>query len=149
MKCALTGHRDLPETIDVNRLYDMLEEAVSEGYDTFYCGMARGFDLLALDCLVSLSRKYALKLIACIPYAGHETGFSFETRNTYRRLLEWCDEKIVLYPAYRYGCYHARDRYMVDRADLVIAYCTRDSGGTAYTLKYAEKSGKEIRYVSF
>lgn len=147
MKCALTGHRDLPEAFDVNELYDLLEGVIREGYDTFYCGMARGFDLLALDCLVSLGRKYPLHLVACIPYEGQENSFSFETRKKYLSLLEWCDEKEVLFPAYRFGCYHARDRYMVDRADLVVAYCTRDSGGTAYTLRYAEKSGKEIRYL--
>ncbi len=148
MKCALTGHRDLPENFDVNKLYDALETAINEGYDTFYCGMARGFDLLSLDCLVALSRRYKIKLVACIPYEGHENSLSFETQKKYRSLLEWCDEKVVLYPAYCYGCYHARDRYMVDRADLVIAYCTRGSGGTAYTLRYAEKTGKEIRYIT-
>ena len=100
MKCALTGHRELPENFDVNRLYDLLEAAVRDGYDTFYCGMARGFDLIALDCLVALGRKYPLRLIACIPYEGQENSFSFETKKKYRDLLEWCDEKIVLYPAY-------------------------------------------------
>lgn len=147
MKCALTGHRDLPADFDVNQLYDLLETVVREGYDTFYCGMARGFDLLALDCLVALAAKYRLHLIACIPYEGQENGFSYEMRKRYLRLLEWCDEKIVLSPTYRFGCYHARDRYMVDHTDLVIAYCTRDSGGTAYTLAYAKKQGKEIRFL--
>ena len=37
---------------------------------------------------------------------------------------------------------------MVDNADIVIAYCTRNSGGTAYTLGYAKEKGKEIRYLS-
>ncbi len=147
MKCALTGHRDLPENFDGNGLYDMLEKSISEGYDTFYCGMARGFDLFALDCLVSLGRKYSLKLIACIPYRGQENSFSAEDREKYSRLLEWCDEQVVLYPTYCYGCYHARDRYMVDNADLVIAYCVKEKGGTAYTLRYAEQKGKEIRVL--
>lgn len=147
MKCALTGHRDLPAKVDVNKLYDTLESVIADGYDTFYCGMARGFDLLALDCLVSLARKYPIKLIACIPYAGHENGAAADVREKYKALLEWCDEKVVLAPAYFCGCYHVRDRYMVDNADLVVAYCTRDSGGTAYTLRYAAKKEKEIRYT--
>lgn len=149
MKCALTGHRDLPANIDVNRLYDMLEEAISDGYDTFYCGMARGFDLIALDCLVSLARKYPLKLIACIPYVGQERSYDEKMKEMYHRLLEWCDEQVVFFPSYCNGCYHARDRYMVENASLVIAYCTRDKGGTAYTLRYAKKLGKEIRFAEF
>lgn len=147
MKCALTGHRDLPETFDVNKLYDCLEETIREGYDTFYCGMARGFDLLALDCLVSLARKYKITLVACEPYKGHGDGFRGELREKYRSLLQWCDEVTVLSPAYYRGAFNVRDRYMVDHADLVLAYCTRDSGGTAYTLRYAEKKGKEIKIL--
>ena len=147
MKCALTGHRDLPENFDVNKLYDLLEQTILDGYDTFYCGMARGFDLLALDCLVSLGRKYHLKLIACIPYIGQERSFPQEEKERYQKLLEWCDEKKVLNAYYFNGCCQIRDRYMVDEADLVVAYCTKDKGGTAYTVSYADKQGKEIRIL--
>ncbi len=149
MRCALTGHRNLPSAFDVNKLYDYLEAVVLEGYDTFYCGMARGFDLKALDCLVALGRKYRLRLVACIPYPGQEKNFTDEDRTQYSRLLEWCDEKIVLYRHYCVWSYHARDRYMVDNADLVIAYCTKDSGGTAYTVSYAKKKGVEVRTAAF
>lgn len=147
MKCALTGHRDLPENFDVNKLYDLLEQTIRDGYATFYCGMARGFDLLALDCLVSLGRKYPLKLVACIPYVGQEKSFPQKEKERYKKLLEWCDEKEVFGTNYFAGCFHVRDRFMVDRADLVVAYCTKDSGGTAYTLAYAKKKGKEIKIL--
>lgn len=145
MTCALTGHRDLPEDFQVNVLYDTLEELVRAGYDTFLCGMARGFDLLALDCLITLKQKYRITLEACIPYRGHEDSFSAEERKRYLNLLEWCDKKHYIYNSYQSGCFLARDRMMVDRTDLLIAYCMRDAGGTAYTVKYAEKKGVEIR----
>lgn len=147
MKCALTGHRDLPESFDVNRLYDLLEQVILDGYDTFYCGMARGFDLLALDCLVSLGGKYHLKLIACIPYLGQERNFSKSEKERYDELLGRCDEKKVFSNHYFNGCCQIRDRYMVDEADLVVAYCTKETGGTAFTVAYAGKRGKEIRRV--
>lgn len=148
MKCALTGHRELPADFDVNNVYDTLEKAILDGYDTFYCGMAYGFDLIALDCLVALSRKYPLKLVACIPYAGQERRYSEEFREKYRELLAWCDEKHEFFPHYTAGCYHTRDRFMVDNADMVVAYCKRDKGGTAYTTKYANRMGKEIRLIN-
>ena len=147
MKCALTGHRELPEKFDVNKLYDLLEQTVRDGYDTFYCGMAKGFDLLALDCLVSLGRKYPLKLIACIPYLGQDRKYTEKEKEKYTSLLEWCDEKKVFSTHYFNGCCQTRDRYMVDEADIVVAYCTRDKGGTAYTVAYAKKKGKEVRMV--
>ncbi|MDE6273741.1 MAG: DUF1273 domain-containing protein [Clostridiales bacterium] len=145
MTCALTGHRDLPEDFQLNLLYDTLEELIREGYDTFLCGMARGFDLLALDCLIALKQKYRITLEACIPYRGHENSFFGEEKRRYLNLLERCDKRHYIYNGYANGCFLARDRMMVDRADLLFAYCMRATGGTAYTVRYAKKKGVEIR----
>ncbi len=37
-----------------------------------------------------------------------------------------------------------RNRWLVDRADTVIAYIHRDFGGAAETVKYARKQGKTV-----
>jgi len=144
--CALTGHRDLPDSFDRNALYDKLEELVKDGCDTFLCGMAVGFDLTALECLVHLKRKYKLFLEACIPFGGQESRYSEQEKERYRALIQWCDKKTVLFKGYRNGCFLVRDRYMVDCADCVFAYCTRATGGTAYTINYAREKGLEIFY---
>lgn len=145
MKCALTGHRELSASLDQNALYDALEELIKAGYTAFCCGMAEGFDLLALECLVSLRRKYRIFLEACIPYEGQENSFSFSQRKRYRELIGWCDKRTVLSKSYHGGCYLVRNRYMVDQADLVFAYCNKDTGGTAYTVNYARDRGVEVR----
>ncbi len=142
--CALTGHRALPEDFDRNALYDALEERVRSGCDRFLCGMAMGFDLLALECLIALKQQYKIRLEACIPYAGQERGYPAAERRRYRELLSWCDEKNVLYPAYFRGCFLARDRYMVDRAEELFAYLTQRTGGAAYTVHYAEEKGVPV-----
>ncbi len=144
--CSLTGHRELPAAFDDNALYDALEALIKEGYDRFYCGMAEGFDLHALTCLVALKQKYRFSIVACIPFEGQERGFSRESRQVYRSLLPWCDVVSVLFPAYRNGCYLARNRYMVDRSDLLLAYCTKEKGGTAYTVRYAKEKGVPVQY---
>ena len=41
----------------------------------------------------------------------------------------------------------ARNRYMVDRADRVLAYLTAPQGGTYYTVRYAEKKGVPVQYL--
>ncbi len=145
--CAITGHRDLPEAFDCNLLYDTLEELIGGGCSGFCCGMARGFDLKALDCLIELKQRYHVCVEACIPYDGQERSFPAAERKKYRDLLAWCDRKTVLYPAYFRGCFLARDRYMVDHSDLLLAYCVRESGGAAYTVKYARETGKEIIFL--
>ena len=144
LTCALTGHRVLPDHFNVNCLYDALEERILAGCDRFLCGMARGFDLTALRCLADLREKYKIILVACIPYRGQERGMESEDRELYRMLLDACDERIVLHEAYRHGCFLERDRYMVEHADVVLAYCTQDEGGTAYTVRYAAKMGIEV-----
>ena len=37
-----------------------------------------------------------------------------------------------------------RDRKMVDGASVCVAWCTRRSGGTAYTVRYALKQGVRV-----
>ena len=39
---------------------------------------------------------------------------------------------------------HRRNRYLVDHGCVCVCYLTGDSGGTAYTVRYAEKQGLEI-----
>lgn len=144
MTCALTGHRTLPQNFDVNALYDALEARIRAGCDRFLCGMARGFDLTALGCLADLRERYKITLVACIPYRGQARGMSAADRRRYCDLLEACDEQIVLHEQYTQGCFLERDRYMVDRADVVLAYCTQEEGGTAYTVRYARRKGVDI-----
>ena len=143
---ALTGHRELHNFDENARAYE-LESLVAEGYTGYLCGMAQGFDLLALKLLVALKCKTPLYLEACIPFEGHEKSFSAAKRQLYNDLLEACDKKTVLFPAYTAASYLARDRYMVDCADLVLAHLEKETGGTAYTVKYAQKKGVPVRYI--
>lgn len=145
--CALTGHRDLPFDFDKKALCDALEKLILDGYDRFLGGMARGFDLVAFECLVHLKKKYPISFIACIPFAGQSNKMSLEERKLYKKVLDACDEKKVLFERYETGCFLVRDRYMVDRADLVFAYCTRETGGTAYTVDYAKRKGIRVVYL--
>lgn len=139
--CALTGHRELPASFDKNALYDRLEELIGSGYDYFLCGMARGFDLLALECLLALRREFPVFIEACVPFPGQERGYGEGEKRRYREFLALCDKKTVLFDGYRDGCFLARDRYMIDRADAVLAYCTQTTGGTVYTVNYARRKG--------
>ena len=145
--CALTGHRVLPETFDRSALSSALEELILEGYTTFLCGMARGFDLLALSCLVDLKGRYHVRIEACIPYRDQVKSMPAAEREQYERLLVFCDEKTVLSERYYPSCLLFRNRYMVDKCDLLLAYCTKSKGGAAYTVDYAHKRSVEVRML--
>ncbi len=144
LTCALTGHRELPPDFDGNALYDRLALLLKGGCETFLCGMAEGFDLEALSCLARLRQEKKFYIEACVPYNGFERRFSPPERRRYEELVTWCDRTTVLFPEYRDGCFLARDRYMVDCADVLLAYCTKTKGGTAYTVGYAKKKGVPV-----
>ena len=146
--CAITGHRELPRDFDKNALYDELDNLVREGCDEFLCGMAEGFDLTALDCLLSLREKYPLILHACIPFAQQDKYFSHDNKKLYAKLLAACNVKTVLSESYFEGCFLARNRFMVDRCDVLFAYCTQKTGGTRYTVNYARKAGIPVLFFN-
>ncbi|WP_297983767.1 hypothetical protein [uncultured Oscillibacter sp.] len=52
----------------------------------------------------------------------------------------------VVYTAQQYtrGCMHKRNRYLVDNSGVCVCYLTKERGGTAYTVNYAEKRKLEI-----
>ena len=49
-----------------------------------------------------------------------------------------------LSPLYDRGCYHVRNRYMVDRSGLCLCYFNHMQGGTAYTVAYAAREGVRL-----
>ena len=42
-------------------------------------------------------------------------------------MLEQADDVVTLSARYFHGCYHARNRYMVDAADALLAVCREGS----------------------
>ncbi|MGN0814835.1 MAG: SLOG family protein [Candidatus Coproplasma sp.] len=143
--CALTGHRNLNGDLDFNLLERALKNLIeTRGVTTFYNGMAKGFDLESAKIIIKLKEEYDLKLIACVPCRGQERAFSDSEKLDYYYVLSKCDDVKILSDYYYTGCMQARDRYMVDHASVVLAFLRECSGGTYYTVSYAEKKGKEL-----
>lgn len=143
--CAFTGHRQMEDNFDAARFEEVLTAYIQEGYVTFLCGMAVGFDMLAAELVLKLKKTYPqLKLIACIPCDCQSKYFRAEQKARYESILQSCEEVRVLSPRYYKGCMQARDRYMVDNCDLLVAYKRVNEGGTYYTLNYALSLNKRI-----
>ena len=146
MIVALTGHRRLEKGFDREKLKNALAALAEEGADTFLCGMAMGFDLLCCEILLSLKEKYPLKVEACVPCADQSERFPPAAKAAYEDLLSRCDAVTVLHETYCDGCMFERNRYMADKCDLLFAYLHSPKGGTAYTVRYAEKKGKQVAF---
>lgn len=138
--CAFTGHRVVEEDFSLKTLKKEVENIVKRGVETFYVGMAMGFDLYAAEVVLSLKRKYKnLKLIACIPCYNQEKNFTLKDKKRYVKILKKVDEQTLISQTYYRGCMQKRDMYMADNADVLIAYLRKPTGGTAFTVNYFTK----------
>ena len=146
--CAFTGHRQLEGDFSARKLKKEIKKLMEKGVEIFYNGMAMGFDLIAAEHVLSLRKKFpSVKLIACVPCYGQEKYFSSADKRRYAKILKKADETQILSEHYYRGCMQKRDRYMADRADFLIAYCHKEEGGTAYTVKYFKKQKGEEKII--
>lgn len=143
--CTFTGHRDLIYgDLNIELLDKTIQDLINEGYTTFNVGMAKGFDLVAARRVLNLKSKYDIKLIAYIPCSGQEKSYSEEDKKEYNNILDNCDDVIVLAPRFYRGCMNVRDRKMLELSSAVICYLRKESGGTYYTVKEAQKKNLKI-----
>ncbi len=144
---CFTGHRKIKEGESIQRMKEYVDFALEIGYRTFLCGMAMGFDSLCFDYVLEKKKKYKdILLVACVPCHGQEKFFPAEEQEKYAKRLKKADLRIILSDKYTSGCMHARNRFMVDRSSCVISYLREETGGTAYTVKYAE--GEKVNFLS-
>ena len=125
-----------------------VKNAISSGVETFYNGMAMGFDLAAAEVVLALRKRNPnVKLIACVPCYGQEKNFSDKDKKRYVSILKKADERVILSENYYKGCMLVRDKYMADLGDMMICYCTKETGGAAYTVKYFKKKKPSAKIV--
>ena len=140
--CCFTGHRIIPsgekETIR-NLLETAIEKAIQDGYRFFRTGGALGFDTLAAQTVLTLKQQYPhIRLILVLPCVDQTTGWKQDDIDEYERIKSLADKVVYTSTEYTYGCMHKRNRHLVDNSSLCICYLTKVSGGTAYTVRYAE-----------
>lgn len=148
--CCVTGHRDLSaEQMELlrPRLAAEAEQAAAAGFTCFLSGFAEGADLLFAEIVAGMKRENPdLRLEAAIPYLGRYARLMEQPET--RALLCACDAVAVLGEAFAPDVFMARNRYMVDRSERVIAvYDGRAWGGTAATIRMAREQGRELRMI--
>lgn len=149
--CCFTGHRDIPAGEEAAVRAKVREQALfllAEGYNTFLVGGAVGFDMLAAEVLLDLREKEGkkLSLVSVLPFWRWRDKWPEWAKEREDEILEKCDEISFSRLKNSRQCYLDRDRKMVDRSSMCIAYCKKYGGGTAYTVRYAFKQG--IRVVN-
>ncbi|NLF28632.1 MAG: DUF1273 domain-containing protein [Clostridiales bacterium] len=155
---AFAGHR--PESLPFGenelsasgimlkaKLLTEIMDRVSEGCNTFYCGAARGSDIIFAEQLLLLkATEYpSIKLICVLPHEDQAKRWTENWRERYFRMLERADETVLMSARYTKDCYRIGNRYMIDSSDALLAvYNGSHTGGTAAAIQYARRKNKEI-----
>lgn len=155
--CAFTGHRPkkLPWKYDetdkhcinlkkilTSQIIQMAEHGVTE----FLSGMAEGADTWAALIVLELQKIMPeIKLHCVIPYEGQADDWSESSREQYHSILKQADTITYVHREYCKNCMLDRNRYLVDNSAYLLAvYNGEFRGGTAATVRYARKQGKDI-----
>ena len=143
--CCFTGHRSIPEqerAALTERLRETLRGLIAQGVRHFAAGGALGFDTLAAQTVLSLKAEFPeVKLILVLPCRDQTRGWSTANVATYESILLQADKVVWLAPRYYKGCMLARNRRLVEHADVCVAYLNDSQGGTAYTVAQARQKG--------
>lgn len=122
-----------------------VDMAISQGFRTFICGMARGVDLWAGKEVVLRKRTNSeIKLICATPFPGFEKKWNQHWRDLYFELVDMADYKVAICQTYTRNCFQKRNEWMVTHAGLVIAAYNGEPGGTRNTVIFANKCGVPV-----
>ena len=136
MIVTFCGHREIAQTTEVEEwLQTVIRGLIEQGATTFYLGGYGAFDGLAASVLRKEKKNHPwIERILVLAYLnGRQDAVGYDG-SVYPEL-----EKIPR----RFAILH-RNRWMVQSADVVVAYVLHDWGGAATTLRYAKQKRKRI-----
>ena len=155
--CAFTGHRPkkLPWRYDETdsrcvalkeKLTEQIARLAEAGVTDFFSGMAEGTDVYWAQIVLDLRKKKpALNLHCVLPCEGQADSWSDSAQERYHTIVGQADFVDYVSRKYYDGCMLARNRRLVDQAGILLAvYNGEQRGGTAATVRYARKAGREI-----
>ena len=109
-----------------------------------YCGMASGSDFVfgTVAMFVKVNEIIPLRLHCVLPCKDYNSSHAL-----YDNMKKYADEWIELSDEFYKGCDNARDQYMVDHCNILLAiWDGKKSGGVWSTIRKAQKTGKQIVY---
>lgn len=158
--CGFTGYRPekMPFKTDESHpdcilLKQELEQqvriAAEDGFTHFICGGARGADTYAAEAVLKVQKEIpSLILEIAVPFWGQEKNWLLTDQRRYHDILERAQRVTYVSDQEKRENYMVRNRYIVEHSDRLIAVFDGKPGGTAMTVRYAEKVGIEVVRIS-
>ena len=148
--CCFTGHRKI--TDNENELYLSVKSEVlklcEEGYSEFRCGGAVGFDMLCADAVIEARKQYPeIRFVIYVPCLEQNKFFTDKQKVRYKAQIDAADKILCISERYYSGCMLDRNKAMVRGSDLCIAYLRKNTGGTAFTVRFAEENRCQVKII--
>lgn len=136
MLVSFCGHSQVADSAAVaDRLGIIIESLIQEGADEFYLGGYGEFDSMAAVAVRNAKAKHPhITSTLVIPYLDRDYNPDLYDGSTYPP-LETVPRRFAI---------SKRNEWMMDAADVIVAYITHDWGGAATTHKYAKRKKKRI-----
>ncbi|MEG2541133.1 MAG: SLOG family protein, partial [Clostridia bacterium] len=148
--CCCTGHRPqgLPWGNSTNgEAYDKyfkeltfkILELINNGYTHFISGVALGVDMDFAEIVLWFrdEKELPITLECAIPCPEQSKKWQQPDIDRYHFILSRADKQTLISKTYTSSCMLARNRYMVDHSDTLLAVWNGTKhGGTWYTMEY-------------
>lgn len=136
MTVTFCGHSHVSDADELNVWLDrVLDLLIAEGADRFYLGGYGDFDRMAAEAVkAKKAEKPDIEMALVTAYLGRQADSESYDYMIYPTLKDVTQRSAI----------PQRNEWMVDFADVIVAYVTHDWGGAAKTLEYARRCGKRV-----
>lgn len=140
MVVTFFGHKDTQKSIETVLRANLIDLIENYGATEFYVGNNGKFDVMVYRQLEELSQIYPITYSIVLAYLPVEKNKYFDFTNTiYPEGIETVPKRFAI---------SRRNKWMIQRADVVVTYVTNNFGGAYQFKSIAEKEGKRIIELS-
>ena len=134
MTCTFFGHRDTPKEIEPTLRSALIDLIENKNATVFYVGNHGNFDAMVRRQLEDLSKTYPIKYYVVLAYMPSKNAEPDE-----HSILPEGIESVPRRFAINY-----RNKWMLNKSDIVVTYVNRPIGGAWEFKQMAEKLRKNI-----
>ena len=118
-----------------SKLHIIIENLIMQGATEFLLGGYGDFDVACAKCVKTLKEKYPhIISVLVVPYIDRD----------YDKSLYDCSEYPPIECVPKRYAISKRNKYMVDKSQVVVALVNHSWGGAAKTFDYAQRKKKDI-----
>ncbi len=147
--CTFAGHREIYHS-DIAGCVRMLIDMILDQHDNvmFYNGGMGAYDDMCARLVNEAKSDYPRNTIQNILVIPYLTQLLNERREYYESVFDHIIVAKLPEGMHYKRAIQARNRWMADQSDMVIAYFYREFGGAYNMAKYAKMNGKTVINVA-